>query len=91
MAPVARLSGKPPRGACEPGLDGRRRFLPRGRMLGGSSSMNAMIYIRGNRRDYDAWAAACAEQGSWDDVFPTSCAPRTSGARSHRGTAPAGR
>lgn len=56
--------------ACEPGLDGRRRFLPRGRMLGGSSSMNAMIYIRGNRRDYDAWAAAGAEQWSWDDVLP---------------------
>ncbi|MET7802106.1 GMC family oxidoreductase [Streptomyces decoyicus] len=57
-------------GACEPGLDGRRRFLPRGRMLGGSSSMNAMIYIRGNRRDYDAWAAAGAEQWGWDDVLP---------------------
>ncbi|QZY14288.1 FAD-dependent oxidoreductase [Streptomyces decoyicus] len=56
--------------ACEPGLDGRRRFLPRGRMLGGSSSMNAMIYIRGNRRDYDAWAAAGAEQWGWDDVLP---------------------
>ncbi|MGW9175005.1 GMC family oxidoreductase [Streptomyces decoyicus] len=56
--------------ACEPGLDGRRRFLPRGRMLGGSSSMNAMIYIRGNRRDYDAWAAAGAERWSWDDVLP---------------------
>ncbi|MGW7639842.1 GMC family oxidoreductase [Streptomyces decoyicus] len=56
--------------ACEPGLDGRRRFLPRGRMLGGSSSMNAMIYIRGNRRDYDAWAAAGAERWSWDDVRP---------------------
>ncbi|KPC58527.1 GMC family oxidoreductase [Streptomyces chattanoogensis] len=57
-------------GACEPGLDGRRRYLPRGRMLGGSSSMNAMIYIRGNRRDYDAWAAAGAEGWSWDDVLP---------------------
>ncbi|WP_327701233.1 FAD-dependent oxidoreductase [Streptomyces decoyicus] len=56
--------------ACEPGLDGRRRFLPRGRMLGGSSSMNAMIYIRGNRRDYDAWAAAGAERWGWDDVLP---------------------
>ncbi|MGW1377535.1 GMC family oxidoreductase [Streptomyces sp. NPDC002446] len=55
---------------CEPGLDGRRRFLPRGRMLGGSSSMNAMVYIRGNRHDYDAWAAAGAEEWSWDDVLP---------------------
>ncbi|MFD1661749.1 GMC family oxidoreductase [Streptomyces caeni] len=54
----------------EPGLDGRRRYLPRGRMLGGSSSMNAMIYIRGNRRDYDAWAAAGAKGWGWDDVLP---------------------
>lgn len=56
--------------ACEPELDGRRRFLPRGRMLGGSSSMNAMIYIRGSRHDYDAWAAAGAEAWGWDDVLP---------------------
>ncbi|MEU4888261.1 GMC family oxidoreductase N-terminal domain-containing protein, partial [Streptomyces xinghaiensis] len=54
----------------EPGLGNRRRYLPRGRMLGGSSSMNAMIYIRGNRRDYDAWAAAGAEGWGWEDVLP---------------------
>ncbi|MGW7410674.1 GMC family oxidoreductase [Streptomyces sp. NPDC054833] len=54
----------------EPGLEGRRRYLPRGRMLGGSSSMNAMIYIRGNRRDYDSWAAAGAKGWSWNDVLP---------------------
>ncbi|MFD8223021.1 GMC family oxidoreductase [Streptomyces massasporeus] len=55
---------------CEPGLDGRRRYLPRGRMLGGCSSMNAMIYIRGNRRDYDSWAAGGADGWSWQDVLP---------------------
>ncbi|MFF8934643.1 GMC family oxidoreductase [Streptomyces paradoxus] len=55
---------------CEPGLDGHRRYLPRGRMLGGCSSMNAMIYIRGNRRDYDAWAAGGADGWSWQDVLP---------------------
>ncbi|MDT0448195.1 GMC family oxidoreductase [Streptomyces hesseae] len=54
----------------EPGLDGRRRYLPRGRTLGGSSSMNAMIYIRGNHADYDAWARAGAKGWGWDEVFP---------------------
>src|SRR5204863_8699970 len=39
----------------EPALDGRRVYLPRGRMLGGSSSSNAMVYIRGNAADYDGW------------------------------------
>ncbi|MFE0046729.1 GMC family oxidoreductase [Streptomyces albireticuli] len=54
----------------EPGLDGRRAYLPRGRTLGGSSSMNAMIYIRGNRRDYDGWSDAGAKGWSWDEVLP---------------------
>jgi choline dehydrogenase len=53
----------------EPGCNGRRIYLPRGRMLGGSSSMNAMIYIRGNRADYDEWAAnGCP--GWSDDLLP---------------------
>ncbi len=53
--------------APEPNCDGRRIPIPRGKVLGGSSSINAMIYIRGNRRDYDAWNAA---GWGWDDLFP---------------------
>ena len=55
---------------CEPGLCGRRVYLPRGRMLGGSSSMNAMVYIRGNANDYDEWAAAGASGWGYQDVLP---------------------
>jgi choline dehydrogenase len=57
-------------GEPEPGLDNRRLYLPRGRMLGGCSSINAMIYIRGNRLDYDAWAAAGHAGWGYDDVLP---------------------
>src|SRR5215472_2473323 len=54
----------------EPGLGHRRAYLPRGRMLGGSSSMNAMIYVRGNPADYDAWAAGGAYGWSYREVLP---------------------
>jgi len=54
----------------EPACDGRRIFLPRGRMLGGTSSMNAMAYIRGNRADYDEWADLGCEGWSYDEVLP---------------------
>jgi choline dehydrogenase len=54
----------------EPGLDGRFVYLPRGKVLGGSSSLNAMVYIRGNRADYDCWAADGAKGWSYDDVLP---------------------
>jgi choline dehydrogenase len=54
----------------EPGLGYRSRVLPRGRTLGGSSSVNSMIYIRGNRADYDAWAAMGFEGWGWNDVLP---------------------
>ncbi|MFI6764598.1 FAD-dependent oxidoreductase [Streptomyces sp. NPDC050355] len=54
----------------EPGLNGRRLPLTRGLVLGGCSSQNAMIYIRGNRHDYDSYAADGAEGWSYDDVLP---------------------
>ena len=54
----------------EPGLGGRRVYLPRGRMLGGSSSMNAMVCMRGNAADYDGWASGGADGWSYPDVLP---------------------
>ncbi|HEY3924108.1 MAG TPA: GMC family oxidoreductase N-terminal domain-containing protein [Acidothermaceae bacterium] len=54
----------------EPGLNGRRIYLPRGKVLGGCSSTNAMIYVRGNRADYTAWAAGVAPGWGYDDVLP---------------------
>ncbi|MGZ4335272.1 MAG: GMC family oxidoreductase [Gaiellaceae bacterium] len=57
-------------GDPEPGLNGRRLYLPRGRMIGGCSSINAMIYLRGNRADYDEWAADGCEGWSYDEVLP---------------------
>src|SRR3954451_6701863 len=53
--------------APEPGCGGRRLPLPRGKVLGGSSSTNAMVYIRGNRADYDNWGI---DGWAWDDLFP---------------------
>ena len=57
-------------GEEEPGLGGRRLYLPRGKVVGGSGSINAMIYVRGNRVDYDDWAAGGAEGWSYDEVLP---------------------
>lgn len=54
----------------EPNLNGRRIYQPRGKMLGGTSGMNAMIYIRGNRADYDGWAKAGATGWSYDEILP---------------------
>jgi choline dehydrogenase-like flavoprotein len=51
-------------------LGGRRIYMPRGKMLGGCSSQNAMIYARGSRHDYDAWAAGGAAGWSYDEVLP---------------------
>lgn len=54
----------------QPGLNGRRGFQPRGRGLGGSSAINAMIYIRGCAWDYDRWAELGATGWSHADVLP---------------------
>jgi choline dehydrogenase len=55
---------------AQPNLDGRRLFWPRGKMLGGSSSMNAMLYIRGNRLDYDTWRDNGATGWGFANLLP---------------------
>lgn len=52
----------------EPALDGRRLYWPRGKVLGGSSSINAMIYMRGHPADYADWAAAAGPDWDWPQV-----------------------
>lgn len=54
----------------EEALDGRRLWLPRGKCLGGTSSINGMVYSRGHPGDYDEWAALGAEGWSWNEVLP---------------------
>ena len=54
----------------QPGLNGRRGYQPRGKALGGSSAINAMLYIRGQKEDYDSWAALGCDGWGWDDVLP---------------------
>ncbi len=54
----------------DPGMKGRKIYWPRGRTLGGSSAINGLIYIRGQRQDYDGWAAAGNPGWSFSEVLP---------------------
>ncbi len=73
---AAMVSGRPRinnwafRTVPQPGLNGRRGFQPRGKALGGSSAINAMLYARGQREDYDGWAEAGAEGWDWGACLP---------------------
>lgn len=58
------------RTAPQPGLAGRSGYQPRGRGLGGSSAINAMIYTRGHPLDYDEWARLGCTSWGWSDVLP---------------------
>lgn len=58
------------RTASEPGLNGRSLPYPRGKLLGGCSSINGMIYMRGQAADYDGWRQAGNAGWGWDDVLP---------------------
>ena len=66
----------------QPALDGRRLYWPRGRMLGGSSSLNDMVWIRGHRSDYDGWAAGGAS--GWSVRRPAALLPARRGRSGRR-------
>lgn len=76
IAVVAMLPGRPKINnwafdtVPQPGLNGRKGYQPRGKALGGSSAINAMLYVRGQKEDYDSWAELGNEGWGWDDVLP---------------------
>ncbi|CAJ47717.1 GMC family oxidoreductase [Bordetella avium] len=72
---------------ADPGLNGRSLVYPRGRVLGGSSAINGMIYMRGQQADYDGWAALGNTGWAWDDVLPyfKSCEDHHAGASAFHG------
>ncbi len=72
----------------QPGLNGRQGYQPRGRTLGGSSAINAMLYVRGQKEDYDGWAALGCDGWAWDDVLPffKKAENNVNGADDHHGS-----
>lgn len=75
LGTVAMLPGRPKinnwayHTVPQPGLNGRQGYQPRGRTLGGSSAINAMLYVRGHQRDYDEWVELGCTGWGWDDVL----------------------
>ena len=73
----------------EPNMNGRRLACPRGRVLGGSSSINGMVYVRGNAQDYNRWADMGAEGWGYESVLPyfkkAQCADEGRNADDYRG------
>lgn len=71
----------------DPGMNGRKVYWPRGRGLGGSSSINGLIYVRGQPEDYDGWAALGNRGWGWRDVLPyfIRLEHNTRGASEHHG------
>lgn len=73
---AAMVSGRPKinnwalRTEPQPGLNNRRGFQPRGKALGGSSAINAMLYVRGHPKDYDEWADLGCDGWDWQGVLP---------------------
>lgn len=76
LGTVAMLPGRPKinnwayQTVPQAGLNGRKGYQPRGRALGGSSAINAMLYVRGHRDDYDEWADLGCTGWGWEDVLP---------------------
>ena len=75
----------------EPHVDGRSLYIPRGKGLGGSSSMNAMLYVRGRPLDYDAWEAQGAPGWGYRDVLPYFLKSEDNVRGPRNGTEPAAR
>ncbi len=55
---------------AEPGIDGRQMYWPRGRVIGGSGSVNGLVFLRGSPRDYDRWSQSGARGWGYDDCLP---------------------